>query len=410
MKKILALILLATLLSSILISCGTTPPPKPIHSEKTPPEIPADISLENIDSIAEFSSEFSKKAVKTAEAPENTVFSPLSAYIAMSMMGEGARGNTLEGFQKVFGNIKKEEAYSLITHFLNLQGITLNIANSAWIDSEFSPNADYVDTLANYYLAETFKTELVGRERDVNSWIEDKTNGLIEDMLPSGTFTDESVMALVNTVYMNAKWKDEFDANHTRKREFTDSLGNKSEVDFMCSGLEHEEIIESTDYIGVTLPYVNNSLFFMAVMPKDENMTTDELISIIASEEGGFAAVGQNTESRNAVLYIPTFEQEYAASLVEIFDSLGITDAFTSSADFTGIAESIYIDKVLQNAVIKVDEAGTEAAAATVVIPNATGAAPIEEPLYLEFNRPFAFAVCDSVSGAVLFCGEHNKP
>lgn len=398
------------LAASSLFSCASVRNvPDPIPGEKIHLNENPKIAAGDYSSFEKFCAEFSKEVASSEDPDRNTLFSPLSAYLAMAMIGEGADGITLEEFKAVFGEINEEDVFELISHLATLDNTTLDIANSAWVDNYFTPKKEFVDTLSKYYLAETYKTELENAEKAVNAWIEEKTNGLIKDMLTDDAFSADTVMALVNAIYMNATWRDEFDATLTRKREFTAANGKKSEVDFMHNGTENELIIENGDFIGVTLPYSDGSLNFMAVMAKDENVTTDELIEKI-SETGGFSKVGESATSRRTSLFIPTFKLEYATSLNDVFISMGLGSAFESRADFSGIAEGIMIGNVLQNAVLRLDEKGTEAAAATVIEVKTTGADFFTEPpLVLEFNRPFVFAVYDKDSGAVLFCGEFNE-
>ncbi len=410
MKKKLISAATALLAASIL-SCGCQQNiPAPISDEKRPVDENPEIAAGSYSSVEKFCSEFSKRATSIGAADENSLFSPISAYFAMAMMGEGAGGTTLEEFKNVFGEINEEDVFELISHLSTLENTTLKIADSVWLDTGFTPKKEFIDILSRYYLADAYSVKIESAEKQVNSWIEDKTNGMIKDMLTDDAFDADTVMALVNAIYMNATWLDEFDADMTRKREFTDADGKKSKVDFMYNGTEDELVIDSDDYIGTVLPYSDGSLSFVALLPKDESLSTEALMDKI-SADGGFAAVGESAEYRYTRLYLPTFDIRYASSLNDLFISMGLGSAFGESADFTGIAEGIMIGNVLQNAHLRLDEKGTEAAAATVIEVKTTGADFIaKEPLQLEFNRPFVFAVYDKDSGAVLFCGEYNKP
>ncbi len=410
MKKTILSVTALLIAAASLFSCGfNRNVPDPISVEKRPINENPEIVAGDYSSLEKFCTEFSKKTASIGESGENSLFSPISAYFAMAMMSEGASGVTLEEFNRVFGEINGEDVYELISHLSSLESTTLKIADSVWLDTAFTPKNEFINTLSHYYLAEAYNVNMETAEKQVNSWIEDKTNGMIKDMLSDDAFDADTVMALVNAIYMNATWRDEFNANLTRKREFTAADRKKTETDFMSNGAEDELIVESEDYIGVALPYSDGSLSFVAVMPKDESLSTDALMKKIA-EDGGFAAVGNSGEFRYTSLFLPIFEVEYTSSLNEIFIAMGLGSAFGSFADFSGIADKIMIGNVLQNAHLRLDEKGTEAAAATVIEVKATGAIlNPKEPLLLEFNRPFIYAVYDKDSGAVLFCGEYNE-
>lgn len=339
----------------------------------------------------------------------NTVFSPLSAYLALAMVKEGADGETLEEMTAAMGDLSAEDIYILISHLTTLENTQLNIANSVWIDtaSDINPKREYLDTLSDYYLAECYKTALSAAEKEVNSWISEHTNKMIENMLDE-TALDGCVMSLVNAIYMNANWDNKFDASNTRKRNFINSDGSTAETDFMHNGVRSELVIESDAYIGVTLPYEDTSLRFVAIMPTDEASDTNAALKAVYSN-GGWKTISEKAEHEKIRLYLPSLEYNSSLSLGETLKALGIEKAFTAAADFSGIDESLMIDSVLQNAAIKLHEDGTEASAATVVTVKATGALlPAEKVRTIEFNRPFVFAVIDTVSGAVIFAGEYN--
>lgn len=357
--------------------------------------------------MSDFCTHFHKVCAQGSDNTKNTLTSPLSAYIALSMVKEGAAGNTLHQLGDVLGNESGADVRALISHLTSFQETTLNIANSIWFDNVFSPKKSYLKTLAKRYLAEGFKTDIKNAERSINLWIEEHTNGLIKNML-SDHALDSSVMALVNTVYLKAAWMREFSADATSERSFKNADGTEVLTDFMYAKAVHK-VIETEKYIGVSLPYSDGTLEFAALMPKDASASSSDTVEYIFND-GGWSAVLKTAFEEKIKLYLPKFEQKMNGSLIDILKRMGITDAFSPcTADFSGIANNIFVEEILQNAVLKVDEAGTEAAAATVVqIALTCMPMPEEDPRVIEFNRPFAFAVVDSKTGAVIFCGEHN--
>lgn len=410
MKKLIAAALMVSLAAS-LASCGS----KEAHMQlKTlTPDIASPDVVDAIDNapytaLAQFCSKLHKVCAESAADGENTLVSPLSAYIALSMMKEGADGKTLEEMEAVMGSVLPEDMRSLISHLITLEETQLAIANSVWLDSHFEPKEEFLRVLAEKYFAEGFQTELKNAESDVNLWIEEKTSGLIKNMLDKSSL-DSSVMALVNAVYMKAKWAIEFSPEATRERQFTNADGTASTVDFMFRKANHK-VIETDDYIGVSLPYSDATLEFVALMPNDNSLKIADLVAKVA-DNGGWGAVANSAKIEQTKLYIPKFEHQSSTSLVETLKQMGIGAAFDpSAASFRGIAEEIFVDGVIQNAVLKLDEGGTEAAAATVITVAPTSAMPPPlEVRTIDFDRPFAFAVVDTATGAVLFCGEHNS-
>ncbi len=380
-----------------------------ITPELPSPDSDAVLSEGVYNALEDFCTNFLLAAAKKSDGTVNTLSSPLSAYFALAMAKEGAAGKTLTEMSGVMGDIGADNIFSLISALTTLEGTELNISNSIWVDSEFQVKASYSERLATGYLAEGFGLPLKTAEKEINSYIEEHTDGLIKDML-SDTALDDAVMAIVNTLYMKAKWQNPFSKEATHEREFTDAAGNKTQREFMYKTSTYR-VIEDDNCIGVVLPYSDGSLEFVAVMPKDEGAPASDALTA-AAKLGGWAEAAKNGTYERIKLYIPKFEQEFSDSLVDTLTEMGITSAFDRySADFSGIAEDIFLQDVLQNAVLKLNEDGTEAAAATVVIAMATSARPPEEePRTIEFNRPFSFAVIHRESGAVLFAGEHNIP
>ncbi len=416
MKKIVSAALALSLAAAAAAACtqnsGASNDSQNARLKRITPEpIVTDRTINNESdgyaAISDFCTYFHKIPAQNGDGAKNTLTSPLSAYIALSMTKEGASGETLEQLENVLGNASGEDLYALITHLSSLEETTLNIANSIWFDNAFSPQDAYLETLANGYLAEGFKTDIANAENDINLWIEEHTNGLIKNML-SDTALDSSVMALINTVYLKAAWLTEFSPDATSEGKFKNADGTEALTDFMYRKAFYK-VIETDRYIGVSLPYTDGSLEFVALMPKDESVSSADTVGYIF-DDGGWHSVLKDASEEKIKLYMPKFEQKMNGSLVELLKEMGITDAFSPDlANFSGIAENIFIEEVLQNAVLKIDEAGTEAAAATAIMVAPTSMPmPEQEPRVIEFNRPFTFAVVDSVTGAVLFCGEHN--
>ncbi len=405
-SSILAGLLLTAMLAAQSGSAVTLPgrPGKPVVNVGQNDEVPKDFSAP--DSFSE--------RIWAEVAGEADVFSPLSAYLALAMVSGGARGSTLDSFGCLgIGSgegLKSADEVGadmrlLIDSLSKTEGSTkLSIANSVWVDKKYKIRGEFSDFLNKYYAADTFNTVLANSVGDVNAWINDKTNGMIPDMLDE--ITPDVVMLLINAIYMDAKWADPFDKYSTHPEYFTDALGKMTKTEMMHK-TSYLKTIDAEGLEGVVLPYDDGRLQFVALMPTD-NSTNSELISRLngASEIGKLADA---SKGERVALTLPKLELETKLELNDPLIALGMGKIFSADADFTGLCEGttgLAVSQVLQKAKLKLDEDGTEAAAATVISVKRTSIGPTDPPRVMSFDKPFVWAVVDSTTGSVLFCGQ----
>lgn len=405
-SSILAGLLLTAMLAAQSGSAVTLPgkPEKPVVDVGQNDEVPADFS--GLDSFSE--------RIWAEVAGEADVFSPLSAYLALAMVSGGARGSTLDSFGCLgIGSgegLKSADEVGadmrlLIDSLAKTEGSTkLSIANSVWVDKNYALRDEYSEFLTKYYAADSFSLELSKSAGKVNSWISEKTNGMIPKMLDE--IPRDVALMLINAIYMDAKWADPFDKFNTRLEDFTNVSGEKTQVEMMHK-TSHMRTIDSEGLEGVVLPYDDGRLQFVALMPTDGS-TTSELISKL----NGGSSIGSLAESASGErvrLSLPKLELEAKIELNKPLESLGMGGIFASGADFSGLCDSdsgFCVSEVLQVAKLKLDEAGTEAAAVTVVSVKTTSMIHEDPPRVMAFDKPFVWAVADSQTGAVLFCGQ----
>jgi len=341
------------------------------------------------------------------EDTPNPVISPLSIFYALAMADEGARGETAEAFEKVFG-MPVDQARQVAAYMLDElsnpdAGTTVNVANSAWLDDSFTVEQAWVDMISAYYEATVYNTDLQakGAVDLVNQWISEKTNKLIPRMLEQ--INPDTVALLINAIYLKADWAAPFDPNDTFDREFVNGDGASAFVPFMSSDPMTRQVIDTAGAEGVVLPYADGRLAFVAAMPKSGTFSLDGTVV-----PGLLAAAQQHDD---VMVAMPKFHTEYgAADLIPALTELGLGVAFDpAAADFGGMAPNLYISAVLHKVSMSVGEEGTEAAAATVVAMDESGGAFIE-PIIVVFNRPYLYAVVDTVSGVPLFIGWMEDP
>lgn len=361
--------------------------------------------------IAQFGEQLLNGARASDE--ENPVISPLSAYTAMAMVYAGADGQTAAEFEDVLG-VSSDEANELCAAIREkltkkLGGTSLNAADSIWADDRVDVKQSYIEPLIKYYDVELLRKDLQaeGVVDDVNGWIEEKTNGLIPSALDS--IDENALLLLVDTLYMDAKWEWPFQYDYTHILPFHAGDGDV-ETDFMHESYYDREYIDDGQFEGIVLPYDDGRLAFVAVKPKDGGAFDAELTG------GSIASWLDSTKTaRKVILSLPKFDVEYKMELGGVLQDMGLVQAFDQNeADFSAMGSSesgnLFLNRVLQNVRMRVDEEGTEAAAATVA-EIAAGAAPLEEPpVEIYFDSPFMYAVIDTDTNVPLFMGILDTP
>ena len=345
---------------------------------------------------------------------ENTLLSPLSITLALSMTANGAAGDTLAELEALLGaevDVLNENAGSLLDDYLALEGGTESaIANSLWMDDSLAAGEVFLDRCTAFYRAEVYQADLPTEEtRDaVNDWIGQVTRGMIPRMLQEPPREDAALL-LVNALYMKNTWEEEFDANDTHPRIFTAADGTETELDFLHNGVRRERYFVTEDAAGVVLPYDDGRLGFLAVLPDGE---LDSWLEGLDGET--FSRLLAAAEETEVALRLPKFEAEWGGSLTGALRALGLDTAFDpAKADFSSMGTSngmpLFLASVDHRAKIEVTETGTEAAAATVVT-MAGESAPMEPPAELTFDRPFCYAIVDLERGVPLFLGTFEQP
>ncbi|MEN8203656.1 MAG: serpin family protein [Bacteroidota bacterium] len=353
---------------------------------------------------------------------ENLMISPLSVSYALGMTYNGAAGTTLDAFNNVlhFGNLtgtEVNESYKdLMEQMLDLDDkVDFSIANSIWYRLGFQVIQEFIDTNKEYFDAEVKEADFGDPATldAINSWIEDKTNGKIQDMLDF--IPADAVMYLINAIYFNAPWKYEFEKADTYQGDFFVSDDALTPVDFMRVSGDFQ-YTSNEDFTAVELPY-GDSAFSMVVMlpvPRsgvDLPSPGDELSNLVAKLDGAhWDAWFENSLYTAVQVDLPKFKYEWKDLLNDPLKNLGLGVAFSGSADFSRITPpgGIYISRVIHQTFIDVQEEGTEAAAATIVEMRETSAGG--GPIPFKADRPFLYVIKENSTGAILFMGKVGRP
>lgn len=367
-----------------------------------------------------------KQAELNNLSTENIVYSPLSASIALSMTYAGARTTTADAFNMVLGGgIDADDYHTGINRLLrqlasrvrseqvapcDLRKIELNIADRVYVDKALSLEPEFLDLLSRHYdigaHTEDFRNAYEPARLRINDWVAAETRERIKNLLIPGDLDEWTRLVLVNALYFYGSWETPFIKHATRDEDFHTLAGKTVKAPTMHSfgSLRYRQ---GDGFAAVELPYVGRELQMFLVLPNEGQFET---VRDAASAEW-LKTAADGAETRNVSLALPKFEMTVRFHLSESLIELGLATAFSSvDADFRGITgdEPLWISHVIQKAFIKVDEKGTEAAAATAVTISAGSAAPADI-VSLNIDRPFLFFIRD-VNGAVLFSGQVVDP
>lgn len=348
------------------------------------------------------------------DGEKDLFISPLSISSALTMTLNGARNTTLEDMKQTlnYSDISNDEINSGFNYVLNhLQNIDkkvdINIANSIWVKTGLDVNKDFIELNKESFNAYVESLDFSDDQSvdKINKWIEKATAGMIPKML--NNIPANVVMYLINAIYFKGEWRDEFDPDLTYQKSFNGINDQVTTVDMM-SRTGTIDYWGNDDYKVVRLPYGDDKVAMYCILPHEDG-DINAVISGFNIEKWNDIKEKMSAED-DVILGVPKFKIEYGIKeLNDSLTSLGMASAFSDRADFTGIADSIYISRVLHKAVIEVDEKGTKAAAVTVVEMKELASIDGEEPIRFIADRPFMFIIADEEDGNILFMGKKVK-
>ena len=343
---------------------------------------------------------------------ENTVVSPLSIAAALNMAAAGARGQTLMEMEEVLGiRLDSEE------HHGELGALLVELLRTEWCGFDLHGGSAmfgragevwepaYLGVLEDAYRAPLTEVDFAAGDGEVliNDWVSERTEGLIPDLLDPGTLSPSTALVLANALYFQGSWEMEFEVEGTTDMPFVTPDGT---VDVPTMHQQEELAYFENDLVRVVeLPYVGGQLVMDVIVPVAE----DGLAAVDAALAAGLMdEVVDGLGIGDVMVLMPRFEIRDRPELEPVLEEMGMPTAFTAAADFSGIRSSggLMIDAVIHEAVIAVDESGTEAAAATAVVITDSASEVFE----LRANHPFTYVIRDQISGTVVFLGHVTDP
>ena len=347
--------------------------------------------------------DFSANLLKNASSDESRVLSPLSLYTALSMTANGASGKTLRELEKAMGQELNISEINTFIHYLNERVKVLNSeegfvnsANSLWVRDDYSVKAQFLQNVVNYYDSEVFRTDLNANE--INSWIENKTDGEIKDMLSE--LDKDTALVLVNALLFDDEWVTPYEESDIYDAGFRGTKGEEL-VSFMSS---NEMFIESKDAKGMIKSYKNTPCKFVAILP-DEKISIDEYVATLSGTKLQ-TLFGSASGVNRCIAHLPQFELRNKLSLSDTAKAMGMELMFTDEANFDALtmSEGLKVSDIIQESFIEVSENGTKAGSSSAVVLKDSAPAPqdFEE---LKFDRPFVFMIVENESNLPLFIG-----
>jgi serpin B len=349
----------------------------------------------------------------------NLFYSPHSISVALAMTYAGARGQTADQMAATLQFLLAQDRLHPAFNWLDAelagrgdgaqgkdgQGFRLNVVNALWGQKDYSFLPAFLDVLAENYGAGLnildFMNETEQSRLAINDWVSDHTEGRIEDLIPQGAIDAATRLVLTNAIYFNAAWAQPFDPRRTADGPFYLRDGTQVVVPMMRESQPVSYVL-GTGYQAVELLYDGGELSMLILLPDagqfdvfEGALDAERINDIIAALQPG-----------RVFLTMPGFEFDSEFSLSDTLAAMGMPLAFSGAADFSAITgnRDLFISEVVHKAFVAVDEAGTEAAAATGVV------MPTSMPPDLTIDRPFIFLIRDIDTGAILFVGRVLNP
>lgn len=346
------------------------------------------------------------------------VVSPLSVTYLMSMLANGADGETQQQILATLGwagegiqqpSLQDINDYSrmLIEKTARLdKAVTVEIANYVAVNKEFKLNSKFQKSVERDYKAgvESLNFTSPSTLKRINDWCNDRTHGMIPSII--NELDPDAVSYLMNAIYFNGTWKDKFSKEETKQEMFRGYTRDIQYVDMMH---RHGEYFyaDGDGYSAVSIPYGNGAFRMTVILPSEGSFLRD----VMASMDGGkFQALQRSMEKCNVDLKIPRFTTEVDLPLNDIISALGAPLIFSSQADFSQFARGdFYVSKMFQKAKIEVSEEGTKAAAVTAAIMMMSAVRPEKmRNVVFHADSPFAYIISENSTGSIYFMGQYT--
>ena len=390
---------------------------KPMPQEKQPKERQASAEQGQITlsqpelQMVSSNNNFAFNLFRVAQEDKSQILSPISITYALSMLNNGATGETQQEINQTLG------FFETVTDSINAfckkmldgapaldEGTKVLIGNTIYTNKGYTLKKDFVKKAKEYYDATPESRNFHdGKTLNViNRWASDHTNKMIDQVLDNQTFNPDAISYLLNAIYFKGAWAEKFNKNLTKEELFN----NKEKV-MMMSQNEELYYADNDYFSSVELPYGNGS-FYMTVLLPHEDRTVNDVLDYLSSKT--WKDNGNRMHKCLVDLKLPRFETKTDMELNKIMQKLGISKAFTNAAEFDRFCDiPTKIHLIKQVARIKLDEEGTEAAAVTVIeMTKATAVPNKPERVVFHADRTFLYVISERSTEAIFFIGKYT--
>ena len=339
---------------------------------------------------------------------ENRVYSPISLYVALSMLTEMTAGETKQQVMELLSAADSETLRQTVRDlwmsvYLDDGRSVCRLANGAFLRENADVKQEAVDTLADWHFASTYRVPMGTEEADkaIASWLNQNTGGLLSQETREIQTEVDNLLRLYNTIYYKSSWRDAFESSRTKQDTFTAADGSAQKVDFMHR-TERGSYRKGDGYTAAPRSLNYGRMVF--VLP-DEGVTPESLLQ----QQGLLTELAGDYNAAELVWSVPKFDVKSSTGLNEALRSLGVTDAFDGTkADFTPLTDNgAWLSSAMQAARVKIDEEGVEAAAYTELVCADSAMMEVPPTVEMELDRPFLFVIFDN-SNVPLFVGTVN--
>ncbi|XP_053323826.1 serpin B6-like [Spea bombifrons] len=341
-----------------------------------------------MEAICVANNQFTVDIAKNVVIDQNLAMSSFSIFVALAMASVGARNTTETQMKKVLHleNITNvHPRFKELFTSLSCQEYILDIANGLFVEQTFPILNSFLQSVSLWYNVEpenvNFLGDSEGVRQHINSLIEQQTRGLIQDLLPPDSVSSDTVSVVTNAIYLSANWTTAFPHGNTVNASFTLRTNEQVTVEMMSTIQTFNTRNISEDNVRVLeLTYGDSKIMSMYIIMPDEGTDILEIERNMVFEKIMDWTDSSKMEQAVLKVNVPRFQIEHSIQPENILENLGMTDVFRSSANFSGISDTgVYISGVFHKAYVKVDENGTEAAAATgvVIVPSPNPELPL---------------------------------
>ncbi len=325
---------------------------------------------------------------------KNPIFSPLSIMFALSLIHLGAEQNTDKELTNLFNHKHNKNELQSINNTFNNN--IIKMANCIIINNKFKVNKNFTNSIKNFVLIEesdySDKNAIANK---VNNYIKTNTKGLITNVLDKKDINNDTNLILINTIYFKANWLHKFDAENTTKEKF----GNTKKLVDMMFIEKKFNYYETDDMQTIELFYENKDYVMGIILPKNDDYKID-----VYSLMNGINNV--KNEKVKVMLYLPKFTHRQRVNLIPILQKLGVHDLFDENNAKLNIAKETYVTSIIHEAVVIVDEEGTEAAAVTTIMTQNCMAGPPTDKIIFRADHDFVYYIRHVPTNMILFYGE----